>query len=784
MKRTLFVGLVTAIAIILFGSCTAKKGVYNEGINIIPTPLSMTLLEGDGFVLGKSVEITVNAKEGLPIAYFFENKLKLSTGAKIKVEMRETPGNINLFLDENFDSKGEGYSLKVTPEGVNVTAKTPAGLFYGMQTFLQLLPAEVESVKRVSGIEWKAPSVDIKDEPRFGYRGVLLDVCRHFAPVDFIKKQLDVMALFKINRFHWHLTEDQAWRVEIKKYPLLTEIGSKRVEGEGFEHSGFYTQEEIKEIVAYAAERQITIVPELEVPGHELAAIAAYPELSCKGEPITPRIVWGVEDIVMCPGKEDMFVFLENVISELAPLFPGEYFHIGGDECPKSSWKECPLCQAKIKKEGFKSNKNHTAEEYLQSYVIRRVEAMLAKYGKKIIGWDEILEGGLAPTATVMSWRGEEGGIAAANEGHDAIMTPGSQGMYIDHYQGDSKIEPVAIGGYSTLEKVYSYDPVPQSLIESGKAHHIIGVQNNLWAEYLYTTDLVEYRLWPRAIALSEIAWSVPENKNFGDFSRRIENALVRLDNHNINYHIPLPEQPNGSCDYVAFTDKATLEFTTTRPMRIIYTLNGAIPADNSATYTEPITIDKTTTLKICTILPSGKKSPVRTITVEKQTLAPALTVEAPKSGILMKSTPGYYLNVDELNKSEREWSEESVVTDFFALRALYPSNESVRNFPHYAAIGTGFVNIPEDGVYYFSSNNDEVWIDGKLLINNKNEVKKFSRNDKSVALAAGMHEIKVVFLSHIIGGVPSVWDAADVKIRKEGNTTFEKITAEMLFHQ
>ena len=354
---------------------------------------------------------------------------------------QETASNaIALLIDESVEHE-EGYTLEVTKDKVTAKARTPQGLFYAMQSFLQLLPAEVESSTTVDGMAWVAPCVNIQDAPRFGYRGVMLDPCRHFIPVENVKKHIDVLALFKINRLHWHLTEDQGWRIEIKKYPKLAEIGSKRIDGEGTEYGGFYTQEEIKEIVAYAAERFITVVPELEIPGHELAAIAAYPELSCKGDSITPRIIWGVEDIVMCPGKEETFRFLEDVIAEMIPLFPGTYFHIGGDECPKSSWKQCPLCQKRIREEGLKN------EEELQSYVIRRIEKVLNGHGKRLIGWDEILEGGLAPSATVMSWRGEAGGIAAANMDHDVIMTPGSGGMYIDHYQGDPKIEPVAIGG-------------------------------------------------------------------------------------------------------------------------------------------------------------------------------------------------------------------------------------------------------------------------------------------------------------------------------------------------
>ena len=610
---------------------------------------------------------------------------------------------------------------------------------------------------------------------------MMLDPCRHFIPVENVKKQLDVLSLFKINTFHWHLTDDQGWRIEIKKYPKLTEIGSKRIDGEGTEYGGFYTQEEIKDIVAYAAERFITVIPELETPGHELAAISAYPELSCKGQPTTPRIIWGVEDIVMCPGKEDMFKFLEDVVEEMVPLFPGTYFHIGGDECPKSSWKNCPACQARIKAEGLKADKNHTAEERLQSYVIQRMEKMLAKHGKKIIGWDEILEGGLSPEATVMSWRGESGGIASALQDQDAIMTPGGNGMYLDTFQGDSKIEPVSIGGYTLLEKVYSYNPVPDTLVTLGKEKYIKGVQANHWSEYMYNTDIMEYRMYPRMLAVSEIAWTPLDKKDYKDFERRINNAYVRLDGHDVNYHIPQPEQPNGSCNFVAFVDSTSLTFKTTRPETMVYTLDGTDPTPSSTQYTEPIKVTETTTLKIRTVLPSGKMSPVRNITVEKQTLAPAKMVEKTTPGLKMKMADGTFFKASELDKAT-DWKE-MTVKSLRDIRSQVQSTESMRGVKQYGAVATGYVDIPEDGVYYFTTNNDEVWIDGKLLISNEGEVKRFSRNDKSVALAKGLHELKVVFLGHIIGGWPSLWDDASISIRKADQERFTPIKPEQLFY-
>ena len=781
MKK-LLATFCAGMALCFLASCAEPQGEvksYNQGINIIPTPQS--LVQHDGFFrLGSNTAIAAASPEAKTVAEFFAAKMRTATGLNIQVAEK---GNIQLSVDPSLDvANDEGYTLDVTKDGAVVVAKTAQGLFYGMQSFLQLLPAEIESPSKVNGIAWQAPAVSIKDAPRFGYRGIMLDPCRHFMPVENVKKYLDVLSLFKMNRMHWHLTDDQGWRIEIKKYPKLTEIASKRIDGEGTEHSGYYTQEEIKEIVKYAADRFITVVPELELPGHEMAAIAAYPNLSCKGEQGTPRVIWGVEDIVMCPGKEDMFTFLQDVIDEMVPLFPSEYFHIGGDECPKISWKNCPLCQKRIKEEGLKADSKHSAEERLQSYVIQRMEKYLATKGKKIIGWDEILEGGLAPSATVMSWRGEDGGIAAALMDHTVIMTPGGNGMYLDAYQGDSKIEPVTIGGYTLLEKTYSYDPIPDTLVAMGKSNYILGVQGNTWSEYMYDEAKRDYMVFPRILAVAEIGWTNLDRKDYKDFERRIENAYVRLDGHAINYHIPQPEQPNGSCNFVAFTDKASLEFKTTRPIKMVYTLDGSEPTPASTAYTAPIEITETTTLKIASVLPSGKMSPIRTIQVEKQSLAPAKEVAKTTPGLNMEVTDGMYLNVKELEAAQKE-TKKSVIKDLKEIRSVVKTSESMRGVNQYAAVATGYVNIPEDGVYFISSDLEEVWIDGKLLVNNGGEVKRFSRHDSSVALAKGLHEIKAVFLGHIIGGWPSNWNDGSIKFRKSDAKEFTAITPEMLCH-
>ena len=783
MKHLL--SLCMLFALVFFISCetVTKEMAYNQGIHVIPAPKSLVVNEGL-FTLNKNTSFYAPTPESKTVAEYFAVKLRQSTGYPFAVSDKEGNNSIALLTDASLDVNEEGYTLEVTGKGVAVKAKTPQGLFYGLQTFMQLLPAEAESQSVVNDIAWKVPAVTVLDEPRFGYRGMMLDPCRHFMTVEETKKTLDVMALFKMNRMHWHLTDDQGWRIEIKKYPKLTEIGSKRTEGEGHEYGGYYSQEEIKDIVRYAADRFITVIPEIELPGHGMAAIAAYPELSCRGEQLTPRIIWGVEEIVFCAGKESTFEFLEDVFKEVVELFPSEYVHIGGDECPKKEWKVCPLCQKRIREEGLTAKDGHSAEERLQSYFVQRMEKVLAKYGKKIIGWDEILEGGLAPTATVMSWRGEKGGIDAAEMNHDVIMTPQNDGMYLDRYEGDYKIDPVTIGGKATIEDVYKYNPTPQELVEKGKEKYVLGVQCNTWSEYMYTNDLREYRIYPRMLAVAEIAWTSLDNKNYKDFERRLDNACVRLDAYNINYYIPQPEQPKGSCNFVAFTDKETLEFTTSRPVKVVYTLDGSDPTPESTVYQSPLEFTESRTLKIRSVLLSGKMSPVRTIVVEKQTFAPAKEVANTTPGLKMDVTYGYYLDTKKLAEA-KEWKS-SVIKNLPEMLVVEPSDETMRGVKHYSAIATGYLNIPEDGVYYFSTNNEEVWIDGKLLVNNGGEVKRFSRNDSSVALAKGLHEFKVVFLSHIIGGWPSIWNnwqRETVRIRKADAETFSRITPEMFCH-
>ena len=801
MKK-LFIGMTCLLGLSVSGQAmqssaqriTAVRGSvlpsYNQGINIIPQPKSLKEVGGSPFLLTAKTPLIAEGDSALTISRFFADKLNASTGYSLKVTSgsKNTSRGIFARIDPKLALGEEGYTLTSSPRGVELVGKTARALFYAYQSLLQLLPAEVESTSKVLGLAWQIPAVQIQDEPAFEYRGVMVDVCRHFLTVEEMKKHIDIISLFKINKLHWHLTEDQGWRIEIKRYPRLTEIGSKRMEGDGQIYGGFYTQDQIKEIVKYAADRFVTVIPEIEMPGHGMGAITAYPWLTCFPDTREYKVrnLWGVEDDVFCAGKESTFEFIENVLEEVIPLFPSEYVHIGGDECPKDRWKVCPNCQKRIKEEGLKD------EHELQSYVIRRAEKILAKHGKKLIGWDEILEGGLAPSATVMSWRGEDGGIQSANMGHDVIMTPGSGGLYIDHYQGDPKIEPVAIGGYAPLEKTYSYNPIPEA-IDPAKRHHIKGAQTNLWAEYLYTADIMQYRAFPREIALAEAVWTPLEKKNFKDFTRRLDNAYVRLDKHGANYHIPLPEQPlpgvaanakpeerTASLSFIAFTDKADLTLTTTRPIRIVYTTDGSEPTAKSATYTRPLSIDKSQVVKVASALPSGKLSPVRAITFEKQTFSPAIDLKDLKPGLKTKTAVGHYYRASDL-ATTTDW------TEGVALKPEDLKPDKVKNhmdeIQPKAVVGEGYIKIPADGVYVFSTDLDQMWLDGELFIDNSGETPKFSRHDKSRALKAGWHKVRLIFIGAVRGGFPTYWDGCAVAFRNIKDGKFTNVTADMLAH-
>ena len=560
---------------------------------------SSILINVKSFILNDSTGIQYDDAFKISAEFL---KTYIEEGGNLRLQENKT---IYFIKDDSLTN--EGYILEVLPKNIKIKAKTDQGAFYAAQSLRQLLPPEFEN-GTFQDEEVIIPCTTIKDEPEFTYRGMHLDVGRHMFSVDFIKKYIDALAMLKMNTFHWHLTEDQGWRIEIKKYPKLQEIAAFRNETlvghysdqphkfDGKTYGGFYTQEEVKDVVAYAKSRFVTVIPEIELPGHAQAAIAAYPELGCTGEQVEVVTKWGVYEEIYCP-KEETFTFLENVLDEVLALFPSKYIHIGGDEAPKTRWKNCDHCQALIKKEGLKD------EHELQSYFISRIEAYLNSKGRQIIGWDEILEGGLAPNATVMSWRGINGAIEAAKQHHNVIMTPTSH-CYFDYYQSENEDEPIAIGGFLPLEKVYSFNPIPDELNEE-ESKYVLGAQGNIWTEYIKTSEHVEYMVFPRILAMSEVVWSKQENKNYADFVKRVENFHERLDALNINYANYLYEIEGD-----LLSDNNGLRYqlqTLTDGKTIRFTLDGSEPTVNSEAYTKPIPITESVSIK-ASVFNSDKK--------------------------------------------------------------------------------------------------------------------------------------------------------------------------------
>jgi hexosaminidase len=568
------------------------NSVFSQNqLPIIPYPSQVELGSGSFVFYNKT---TIQASENSFEAKYLKEIIKSKSGLDLSISEVYSSNSIQLLikLPDTINFNREQYELNVSNSKITITAFSNQGLFYGIQTLLQLIPSDKKN-------EISIPCLQINDYSKYKWRGMHLDVSRHFFPKEFIKKYIDYLARYKMNVFHWHLTDDQGWRIEIKKYPKLTEIGAWR-KGSMIGHyreqkfddkpyGGFYTQEEIKEIVAYATERHITVVPEIEMPGHAVAALASYPQYSCTGGPFEVALKWGVLDDVFCP-KEETFEFLENILSEVIALFPSEYIHIGGDECPKTRWKKCANCQSVIKREGLKD------EHELQSYFIRRIEKFVNSRGRKIMGWDEILEGGLAPNAAVMSWRGTKGGIEAAKQNHFVVMTPGSH-CYFDHYQGEPKNEPLAIGGFTTVEKVYSFNPTPTTL-NKNEANYILGAQGNVWTEYMEDANKVEYMIFPRMLALSEVLWGTSNTEKYKDFQDRMIQHFQYFEENKINYSKAIFELTSKITQSeidknILFSIKSSKNQEGIR-----FTSDGSNPSLNSDSYQNPIGITKSQTIK------------------------------------------------------------------------------------------------------------------------------------------------------------------------------------------
>lgn len=634
---------LTLLCAAFAGMMACSDGKVAKGdYGIIPLPQEVSITNGGSFVLTPSTSIIYPEGNDLlkQAGEFLASYIKEATGYAPKVATAKSSKPIHLSIDKSI-SNPEGYRLTVTPEGIELAGATEAGVFYGVQTLRKSIPAVAE------GMNIELPAVTINDYPRFAYRGMHLDVSRHFFPADSVKKYIDILALHNMNTFHWHLTDDQGWRIEIKKYPELTKIGSQRKqtvighnsgEYDGKPYGGFYTQDEIRDVIAYAKERFITIIPEIDLPGHQQAALATYPELGCTGGPYDVWQQWGVSEDVICAGNEKSMQFLEDVLSEVIDLFPSEYIHIGGDECPKIRWKTCPKCQARIKAEGIKGDKKHSAEEYLQSSVISQMEKFVESKGRHIIGWDEILEGGLAPNATVMSWRGVDGGIEAAKQHHNVIMTPNTY-LYFDYYQStDTENEPMAIGGYLPLERVYSLEPTAGIPDEYKK--YVIGVQANLWTEYIPTFSQVEYMVMPRMAALAEVQWTDPSKKEYQSFLPRLVRMTKLYDRLGYNYAKNIFDI---HAEFTTDTEngEVVVDLSTMGDGDIYYTLDGSEPTSASNKYDTPVRIKENATIKAVVVRPAGNSRVFsEKIIFSKSTAKPVTLRVAPSRGYEFKGGP------------------------------------------------------------------------------------------------------------------------------------------------
>ena len=642
MKHFLFLGL-------LF--CMSLLQAQNSTHNIIPSPVQFTEQPGV-FTINATTKITDNANYSSK-----ELNSKLTSILNTPTLLTSGEAQIQFRLVNDLRLGKEGYHLQVMPNRILIEAATELGHFYAVQTLFQLMPPNTYSGKPEKASSLSIPCCSIVDYPRFGYRGMHLDVCRHFFSVEFVKHYIDLLAMHKINFFHWHLTDDQGWRIEIKKYPKLAEIASKRKEtlighytsNQGYDgkpYGGYYTQEQIREVVAYALTKHVTIIPEIEMPGHAQAALSAYPEYSCTGGPFEAACTWGVMDEVFCP-TEATFTFLENVLDEVVALFPySPYIHIGGDECPKTRWKACPKCQALIKKEGLKD------EHELQSYFTNRITKYLISKGKQVIGWDEVLEGGVPDDVIVMSWQGEKGGLDAAKANHYAIMTP-SGFLYLNYYQGKPEDEPVAIGGFATLSKVYHYEPVPKELPQD-KAHFIMGLQGCLWTEYISDPKLVEYMVYPRLSAVAETGWTPKEQKDYTDFENRLTTQFLRYDAMGVNYsksHYNI--RAKTSWNMTADKPQVALE-TDCKDCEIRYTTNGSVPNVKSNLYTSPILLLKKTNLK-AVALKNGE--PFSSIYTEELIMSKSTGKSYVMPNVNPQYTGGHPLALtDGIASSEKSW--------------------------------------------------------------------------------------------------------------------------------
>ncbi|WP_412477064.1 glycoside hydrolase family 20 protein [Flavobacterium sp. TBRC 19031] len=665
-------------------------GFSQNSLPLIPQPGQVKIENGIFLLTDKTV---IQADASSFEAQYLQMAIKQLTGLNLKIVPVSNGSKISLSFDVDGPAASgvkEPYSLTVSEKAIAIKAEYNAGFFYGIQTLLQLIPSENKR-------EIKIPCLKINDYPKFQWRGMHLDCARHFFSVAFVKKYIDYLAMYKFNTFHWHLTDDQGWRIEIKQYPKLTEVGAWRngsmvghyneQKYDTIRYGGFYTQDQIKEVVAYAQQRHITVVPEIEMPGHAVAALAAYPQYSCTGGPFEVEKQWGVLDDVFCP-KEATFTFLENILSEVISLFPSQYIHIGGDECPKTRWKKCAHCQNLIREKGLKD------EHELQSYFIQRIEKFVNSKGRKIIGWDEILEGGLAPNAAVMSWRGTEGGIAAAKEKHYVVMTPGSH-CYFDHYQGNPQNEPLAIGGYTPVEKVYAFNTIPNEL-SAAESKYILGAQANVWTEYITSPAQVEYMIFPRMMALSEVLWGTSNPNQYADFQKRIVQHFKRFDQEGINYSKALFEitsevMPRPGGNGVLFLLKNAQSENGIR-----YTSDGTMPTTQSRVYDQAIEITKSQTVKAQYFENEKAKSNVAEMTfhIHKAT-SQLVSLQNPPSGNYAKG--GGFTLVDGIKGDKAKFGQHWLGFSGVDLNATIDLGQKQK----INQLSLGLLNSPSSWIYF-----------------------------------------------------------------------------------
>lgn len=727
-----------------------------SAVNIIPHPYEYDVNPLYRYYFTEQSGVVCKQKELLPIAELFTENIKKSTGLDVPI-VKRSKNPIILRIDKRMKHP-EGYTLFIYTDAVEIFGGSPAGVYYGLQTLMQLLPPEIESDTIIHGKEWSLPIAVIEDYPRFKYRGMHVDPCRHFMPLEHIRKQVDWMSKFKLNTLHLHLTDDQLWTFEVKKYPLLTEVGTQRTNVDGSVYKGgYFKQEELKELVEYAKVRGVTIIPEIEMPGHAMAALAAYPEFGCTGGPYKVRTTWGVEEHLLCAGNDSVFQFIEDILTELTAIFPSEYIHIGGDECPTNIWHECPKCQARMQAEGL------TTEVELHGYFIRRVEKILHKLGRKMIGWDEILDGGASESATVMSWRGNKGGIKAANQGNQAIMTPWDI-CYFDHYQGSKLFEPMAQSGFLPLEKVYNWEPIP-SEIKPEHRDKILGGQANLWAEYMPDYKQAEYMIYPRLLALSEVLWAT-HYRDYKDFTERLVEAQQRLDYGGINYHIPLPEGPQAQ--YVEFVDSVEVTLTNSLGYEMRYEgigdkeegignrEEGIGNSEQGVGDNSSFLISNSSLLKAYTTF-NGRNSDTIEVYYNKLSAPHPAAKHLLHNGLYRQRAYGYFPNTDSLDYVRFD------ITDLVD-SLIYDRNDTY--FEPWIEVYQGYIKVDSTDSYLITTDLEELWVDDVRVINNNGRLKRNQTQRALMVLEEGFHSIKAVYNNCVNDGFPAHWRKPEIRIK------------------